>query len=144
MENASKALLIAGAILVVILIIAVGMIVYNSSRGTIDEAVSQMSAQEVSMYNSQFTTYEGDRANASQVRSLLDVIQTNNKKNTNTTAKTVKITFSDAKTGDNFSKTTETDAVKAKVISGKFYTISCSDDEPADGLISLVTITAKN
>ena len=40
MENASKALLIAGAILIVILLIAVGMMVYNGAKGSIDKGIS--------------------------------------------------------------------------------------------------------
>jgi len=38
MENASKALIIAGAILISILTISGGIVVYNSSRGTTDQA----------------------------------------------------------------------------------------------------------
>ena len=41
MENASKALLIAGAILICILLIAIGMYIYNSANSTVDSAVSQ-------------------------------------------------------------------------------------------------------
>ena len=42
MENASKALLIAGAILICILLIAIGMYIYNSAQGTIKTAAGQM------------------------------------------------------------------------------------------------------
>ena len=38
MENASKALLIAGSVLIVILIIGVGMLVYSSMQGKIGRA----------------------------------------------------------------------------------------------------------
>ena len=41
MENASKALVIAGAVLVAILLIAFGMIMINSARTPIDEAAGQ-------------------------------------------------------------------------------------------------------
>ena len=41
MENASKALLIAGTILIVILLIAVGMLVYSKSRDTIDTGIAR-------------------------------------------------------------------------------------------------------
>ena len=142
MENASKALLIAGAILIVILIIAIGMIVYNSSKGTIDEAVSQMSSQEVTMYNNQFTTYEGDRVNGSTVRSLLDIIQTNNSKNNGIGAKTVKIKFTDS-TISGASNVTNISTARGHVVTSKFYSVHCTDDTPKDGLMSLVTIVAK-
>lgn len=38
MENASKALIIAGAILISILLISLGIIMFNSSKGTTDQA----------------------------------------------------------------------------------------------------------
>lgn len=38
MENASKALIIAGAILISILLITLGITLYNSSKGTTDQA----------------------------------------------------------------------------------------------------------
>lgn len=78
MENASKALLIAGAILIVILLIAVGMMVYNSSRGSIDEAVSQMSSQEMEMFNKQFTQYSGTKVSGSNVKALIERVNSNN------------------------------------------------------------------
>ena len=38
MENASKALIIAGSILISILLISLGIIMFNSSKGTTDQA----------------------------------------------------------------------------------------------------------
>ena len=42
MENASKALLIAAAVLIVILLIALGVGVFNSSKGTVDTQASSV------------------------------------------------------------------------------------------------------
>lgn len=39
MENASKALIIAGAILISILLISLGIIMFNASKGTTDQAI---------------------------------------------------------------------------------------------------------
>jgi flagellar basal body-associated protein FliL len=38
MENASKALIIAGAILISILLISLGIVMFNASKGTTDKA----------------------------------------------------------------------------------------------------------
>ena len=46
MENASKALIIAGAILISILLISLGIIMFNSSKGTTDQAASTANAME--------------------------------------------------------------------------------------------------
>ena len=59
MENASKALIIAGAILISILIIAIGMYIYTNSQASITNATSQMSTQEKAAFNQTWTTYEG-------------------------------------------------------------------------------------
>ena len=77
MENASKALLIAGSVLIVILIIGVGMLVYSSMQGTIDEGIRQMSNQEKDMFNQQFMQYEG-RKNCSNVKALQTKVNNNN------------------------------------------------------------------
>ena len=49
MENASKALIIAGAILLAILIIGLGMFIYNQAADTLDGA--QLDGQKVDSYN---------------------------------------------------------------------------------------------
>ena len=46
MENASKALIIAGAILIAILLISLGIIMFNSSSGTTDQAENTSAAME--------------------------------------------------------------------------------------------------
>ena len=82
MENASKALIIAGAILLSILIIAIGMYIYNSSQNTINEAGSQISAQEVQSFNQTWEMYEGVQSGAN-VRSLISKMASNAKANEN-------------------------------------------------------------
>ena len=80
MENASKALIIAGAILLSILIIAIGMYIYNSSQNSINEAGSQISAQEVQSFNQTWEMYEGVQSGAN-VRSLISKMASNAKAN---------------------------------------------------------------
>ena len=63
MENASKALIIAGAILLSILIIGIGMYIYNQAKEQIDNSAGQM--------------YKGDRVSGSQVKQLLTKLATN-------------------------------------------------------------------
>ena len=70
MENASKALLIAGAILLCILIIAIGMFIYNSAQSTITESMNSMSTQEIEAFNNQFSGYEGVQS-GSNIKALM-------------------------------------------------------------------------
>ena len=71
MENASKALIIAGAILISILIIAIGMYIYTSSTGSITDAMSQMDTQAVEAFNANWTNYEGTMT-GSQIKAMIN------------------------------------------------------------------------
>ena len=77
MENASKALIIAGAILLSILIIGMGMYIYNQAQDQIQKSAGQMSTEEINVHNSQFKSYEGDRQSGSQVKQLLNKLAIN-------------------------------------------------------------------
>lgn len=70
MENASQALIIAGAILLAILIIAIGMYIYNSAQATINDSISSMSTQEIEAFNNNFESYKGKQT-GSQVSALV-------------------------------------------------------------------------
>lgn len=54
MENASKALLIAGSVLVVIVLIAVGMKILNSTAGASESAQKTMDSTAITNFNMQF------------------------------------------------------------------------------------------
>lgn len=75
MENASKALIIAGAILLSILIITLGIMIYSKAQDTINN--SGMSQAEVQAFNEKFTKYAGTQKGSS-IRSLLQEVVTSN------------------------------------------------------------------
>ena len=77
MENASKALLIAGAVLIAILIIAVSMVIFNRGNSVVDSAAANMSTQEKEMFNKQWTIYNGTQT-GSIVSSIKTAVDTNN------------------------------------------------------------------
>ena len=76
MENASKALIIAGAILISILIIAIGMYIYSSSTESINSGIANMSSQEIEAFNANWTSYEGVQS-GTQVKSLINKLMSN-------------------------------------------------------------------
>ena len=92
MENASKALLIAGAILLVILIISLGLVVYNQAKDSVGSA--NLDQQEIEAFNSKFTSYEGNSVSGSQVNRLIQtVISSNQSEVSGSTGKYVAICF---------------------------------------------------
>ena len=76
MENASKALIIAGAILLAILIISLGIMIYQQASGVVNN--NAMSEVDISSFNQKFLQYTGTNVRGAQVNSLLNQIQTNN------------------------------------------------------------------
>ena len=87
MENASKALIIAGAILLSILIISLGIMVYNNAKSTVGEA--NLDSEQAQTYNSKFIMYTGEEITADKVNSLIAAINSNNATNANTISLTV-------------------------------------------------------
>ena len=76
MENASKALIIAGAILLAILIISLGLIVYNQAKETVGSV--NLSQQEIEAFNAKFTPFEGTNVSGSRVNQLIQTIMASN------------------------------------------------------------------
>ena len=82
MENSSKALIIAGAILIAILLISVGMIVMNSAGKPIDEVKNEGKSQAAQIFNSSLTKYAGKNKTPQETRGLLQTISSIMENNT--------------------------------------------------------------
>lgn len=142
MENASKALIIAGAILLSILIIGLGMFIYQQAAGAMEGV--NMNSQEVQAYNSQFLNYEGQR-NGASVRALCDLVRNHNNSNANDTSLQIGIVYGQKgveKTEDNIDDEvtyTQVTEVKNEIKSGKTYNVALSAAK--SGKIINITIT---
>lgn len=131
MENASKALIIAGAILLAILLISLGIMVFNQAQETTKN--NGMNKAEVSMYNAQYTKYEGLQS-GSNVRSLILEAQANNASDTaNGSERHVTIINGDSQKTD-----TELTTTNVSVTTKYKVEISAYDDS---GYISQITVT---
>ena len=82
MENASKALIIAGAILLAILLISLGIMIFNQAQDTVNN--SGMSQAEITAFNNKFLKYEGTQK-GSVVKSLVNEVISNNANSSNAT-----------------------------------------------------------
>ncbi len=130
MENASKALIIAGAILLAILLISLGIIVYRQAAGVMDN--NAMDEVAVSTFNEKFQQYEGENVRGTQVNSLLNTVKQNNLSNSGDTSKQIKVTV----TATNWSGDKDE---KGKALTGKSYKITCTSDTKS-GYITTITI----
>ena len=75
MENASKALIIAGAILIAILLISVGIMVMNSMNKPLDQASQEADAQAVQIFNAKFSPYMGKDKTVQTLKSVYSLAQ---------------------------------------------------------------------
>lgn len=71
MENTSKALIIAGSVLLAILLISFGIMVFNQAQDTSE--LNDMDQVEITSFNSKFIKYEGEQK-GTDVKSLINEI----------------------------------------------------------------------
>lgn len=135
MENATKALLIAAAVLVAILIISLGLVVYNMAAETVKNSAN-LSQQEIQTFNEQFTQYQGNNVRGSNVNALLKTALNNNitKAQEGKDAMVV-----DVKLGG--SSVLESTKIKSRADASKMYSVTVEQDGEG-GLVHTITITA--
>lgn len=118
MENASKALIIAGSILIAIMIISLGIYIFKQYSSFTKEN-ADLSEQEISAFNSKITAYLGEGISGSQVNALLQYCLANNMsaQQSGETYKCITVKQKDDElVGKNSDK-------YKKVETGKFYTV---------------------
>ena len=148
MENASKALIIAGAILLAILLISLGIMIYTQASGVVN--TNAMSEVEISSFNKKFTQYGSSNVRGSQINALIDAIIQNNLSNSGDDSRKVSLTQVGATTSWETTShacvtdakiTTSSDAAVA--LSGKTYNVTYTPNSTT-GLVEKITITATN
>ena len=132
MENATKALLIAAAILVAILIISLGLAVYNKAANATDSA--DLSQAQVQAYNEKFLKYEGTSKRGSEVNALLETVLNHNMTVADESQK-IEVT------GTPSLGKTDT-SIGTRAATSKLYSITCARD--ASGLVTSIAITGAN
>ena len=136
MENASKALIIAGAILLAILIISLGIMIYNQASGVVNN--NAMTEVEVTSFNQKFEQYFGENVRGANVNSLVNAVRTNNM---STDDKSEQVTV---KSGGSEGITVSQDGTSAgSAETGKTYKVEATK-YTTGGLISEITITANS
>ncbi len=83
MENASKALIISGSILIAILLIAYGVNTFNSAQPATQGVRQTMDATQIATFNNKFAGYTGTTVPRAKVKALANVIIANNAKSSN-------------------------------------------------------------
>lgn len=136
MENASKALIIAGAILLSILIISLGIMIYNNASGVVKN--SSMNQVEIQQFNQQFTQYEGKNVRGATVISMAQAVLANNMSADSNDRKV-------ALTGAIQMKNTDSTVNTSNIETGSTYivTITYGSSGGSKGLVSSINISKK-
>ena len=131
MENATKALMIAAAVLVAILIISLGIGVFNMASESMSGV--DMDQYEIQAFNQKFTQYLGEKERGSKVNGLLTEVFNHNLKETDDGKKVIlKVDNS-----ERVSKSVTT--APKKVDTGKTYSVSANYAK--SGLINEIIVT---
>lgn len=77
MENATKALIIAASVLVTMLIITLGLVIYNKTAETADRI--NMSGYEIQAFNEKFDKYNGEKYTGSEVMAMIKMVFNHNR-----------------------------------------------------------------
>ena len=130
MENASKALIIAGAILLAILLISLGIMVFNQASNTVSN--SGMTDAERTAFNQKFLKYEGEQT-GNMVKALIQEVIVNNSQSENA-ARIVEI---NSKTGEDL-KTSTIPGKNIKIETNKKYKVTMVY---TNGIIKGITVS---
>ena len=71
MDNASKALMMAGAILIAVALVGLGVYLFQSASSTIYDATGSIDVQKVATENSQFERFAGTNVKGPEVKELI-------------------------------------------------------------------------
>lgn len=141
MENASKALILAGSILIAIIIISLGVMIFRNMSNSVINNPS-LDKQTISAFNSRIEPYIGENKSGSQVNTLRDIAISinNNAKVQGGSMQYVNMTINgDTVTSYNPSSN-EVTIVNKKAETGKFYKVEPTYN-PETGLINTITVT---
>ena len=138
MENATKALLIAAAVLIAILIISLGIVIYNQASETVNSV--NMSGQEIQAFNDQFLKYDGNGKRGTEVNALLNTVLNNNISELAENGATSQKIISVRKGSESGSQLVDESAGTInKVDAGKVYNIEVKRDTKS-GLVNKIII----
>ena len=136
MENASKALIIAGAILLSIVIISLGLVVIQNTRGTINNA--NVDKQAAQTFNDQWEQYRGSGKTASDiVRMFQEVIASNGAETKNGTNRFVNIAKSSTAAATTKAASAPTLSIPTDLKSNVSYTVYIGYDSSTGYVVGL-------
>ncbi|MBO5141582.1 MAG: hypothetical protein J6C46_01055 [Clostridia bacterium] len=152
MDNASKALIIAGAILIAVMLVSLGVMLYNTASGVAETTIGSVEALGVSGFNAQFETYLGTGKSKSQAAGLVSKVIANNNNNDIEIGITFRAQSQKGTDKDKVTSTSDLSSIRNDINSAKNvrYDIEVSGDSTtnygynSDGTIANIAIVMTN
>ena len=152
MENATKALLIAAAVLIAIILISLGVTIVSSAQDQINQSSTALDSAEIESFNSKFRNYEGAAVSGTKVRTLARTVIQNNQGQDDDSRKVVIRLVDDASDLSKLSAASGTAVIdkdteevptsgNGAIETGSRYVVKCQSDK--SGLIKVIYIQKK-
>ncbi|OKZ74172.1 MAG: hypothetical protein BHW00_05485 [Clostridium sp. 26_22] len=126
MENASKALIMAGGVLIGVLIISLAVYLFVSFGQTSAEINSQNAQKQINQFNSQFTSYEGNnQLTAHDLITVTNFAIENNKYYDNDSNYIVEVFLNNTKITDNNNSYIPKRKLENETLIGVQYRYNC-------------------
>lgn len=136
MENASKALIIAGTILITLIIISLGVLVFRNMSGTVEKNAN-LSTEVIAQFNAKITPYIGTNVSGSQVNALIQIVRAIDQKAITNNDNVQRVTISGSSGAS--VKINGNKVEYSTVETGKYYQVSETYDDNS-GLITQITV----
>lgn len=136
MENATKALIIAASVLIVIVLIAIGIKLLGSSQGVTNEVGEVSDAMGKSTFNSQFTDYVGVQL-GTQVKTVLSKAAATYRRDSSREV-FVSVTGGAGLTSGTYDTANEIASVMSSLRANSSYTVGVTYD--LNGYVNSITI----
>ena len=140
MENATKALLIAAAVLIAIILISLGVSIVSSAQDQINQSSSALDTAEIESFNSKFRSYEGESVSGTKVKTLARAIIQNNLSQEDE-SKRVALILKGSNNKTIIKTDNSTTDMPTDIKTGNRYKVECKTD--ASGLIKEIHLTQK-
>ena len=140
MDNASKALIMAGAVLISIALVGVGVYIFSSTNTMVGGANKQLDDAAAQMTNSTLGQYAGSNVRGSTVKQLIEKVRITNINDT------LPIKVDVITTTGTYNTNTALSNLMDEISDTSYYNVDIEDKKPTssnDGYYDTITITKK-
>lgn len=140
MENASKAIIIAGAILLMLSIISIGVMIFGKGRVFVINMDEQLSQTDIDNHNSQFLRFEG-KVSGAEVKNACTAVAQINERNKEFTMKIIVTGVAQFPSGDETQSKNQYNLIMNNVGNTQMYEGIITYN--SDGIIDTLQFTRK-